>query len=153
MKKITKYIADDGTIFEDESECLNYEHYKCLEPYLKSMDLRLYHVDPNGNAEIIPMQKICENLSNVMDLLDVIAAETSDALSAFLDIRTDYCYYDDDAFDAPGSYFYDPTSEAWTNVEEKLKYWQNVFRGTTLPKFKNNIAKEVYQKINGEESA
>lgn len=152
MTEITKYVADDGTVFEDEDQCINYENYNLLQPYLQSMDLRLYNVDPNGNVEIIPMLRLCADLCAVIEEFNGLVAETEEALTAFLHVYDDYSYVKTDAFDEPGAYTYDSVDGEWTKVAPKAKYWNNIAAGMTLPKFKNKIAKEIYQKINGEES-
>ena len=152
MTEITKYVADDGKVFEDEDQCINYENYNLLKPYLQSMDLRLYNVDSTGNVEMIPMLRLDADLNTVIEEFNGLVAETEEALTMFLNVYAFYCYVNTDAFDEPGAYTYDSVADEWTKVATKAQYWNKISAGMTLPKFKNKIAKEVYQKINGEES-
>lgn len=57
-----EYVAYDGTVFETEEECLEYEEKRCLKDYVvkfnNAMDI-LQEVCDNVDCSICPIKEMC----------------------------------------------------------------------------------------------
>ena len=124
------YIADDGTQFEDEYECKEYEYVGKMKD--KFPTTRFYS-NCGKPLQFVGTCEFCESLY----YLDVRTQEEAELLHQF---------FIDCGFDSPwkrghwgeevtasiGYYFYDTEEDRWRNIEELYAAYQkvlNIFEG------------------------
>lgn len=103
-----EYIANDGTRFDDEFECSDYE-WKLKHPYLK--DIKLYDKDNNVMEDIFSEWAYGRTQRIVVDNEE--AVKSLQELSSY----TGFCCYE--SVSSSGSWIYDVKSEIFVK-EEKL---------------------------------
>ena len=124
------YIADDGTQFEDEDECKEYEYASEMKDKFPTTRFFDIHCKP---MEFVGTWEFCESLF----YFDARTQEEAELLHQF------FIYH---GYDSPwkrqrwnekvtvstGRYFYDTDEENWRNVEELYAVYQkmlNIFEG------------------------
>lgn len=107
MEKIITWVADDGTEFETEEECINYENrYKTLEEKV------VFISDGKIMKNIILYQKLRD-----CDVIIVPDAESAKLLhKAFCDESFESPFYDNDDYRS-GIFEY---NNGWVNIDEEL---------------------------------
>ena len=124
------YIADDGTQFEDECECKEYEYVGKMNgkfPTTRFFNCRGKLVEFIGTCEF------CENLY----YFDVRTQEEAELLHQFfIDCGFDSPWkrrrWDEELTISIGYYFYDTEEDRWRNIEELYAAYQkvlNIFEG------------------------
>ena len=102
----TIYIADDGTQFDDEYACTDYE-WKLNHPHLK--DVHVFDKDGNEFENIFS-----EDTYNYSTKIVVTSNEAVKALQDFADY-TGYCYYGH--VDKVGEWKFDESEERFVMVQ------------------------------------
>lgn len=114
MKEVVNYIADDGTIFEDEDECREYERKIALKSYY---GFKVFRYD---FEEIEPDP---ENLSNIYYIL----MEKDNNLITFLrkcendGYGIPYTLYELSKLEATTHIYYDECEDEFFSLEDKIK--------------------------------
>ncbi len=117
MTEITKYLADDGTEFEDKDECLDYERKQKLGD-LKG--LKFY--DSDFNELTIDQAENCEQLISDAYYIKCTDGNDLDNFKEVLD--EEYCGWSgfDCAgwrnVDREGLFFFDKDSDCWMSWDE-----------------------------------
>lgn len=112
MKKILSYVADDGTVFNDEEECLAYEFNS-----LNYSNIMLVGAD----GRIIPLTY--ETDLNKVSYIKVSTREDAETLQ---DIFNDKAIMPSpwdslDIYPEPGEYFWEDDTWKWIEYREWLK--------------------------------
>lgn len=115
MKEITKYIADDGTEFEDEDECLDYERTEKMKTI-------------KGVKFFFENGKEISDYENFEDLLDrtffirITDKDDFDKFEEMLYNEISYYYGTDgwrDLENEIGLFFYDKDLDRWMNWDKQ----------------------------------
>jgi hypothetical protein len=112
MIEIKYYRADDGTEFEEEEDCLNYESGLKLQSV--EGELFLYDCDgepiPLNNAEI-----------GEIEFIHCVTPRALDAFTQFYEIQG--CYMPDELrnSETPMYSFYDYRDGVWNNLKEEYE--------------------------------
>ena len=119
MQEVIKYVADDGTEFEDEDECLDYER-KTLLANFSYRGLRAF----DCNKKELPV----ENYTEVGSLLDdswffIIPNAVKDEFSEA--VRDEYWHSPfsdciDDSKDDENLFYWDEGKDCWKNYKYEL---------------------------------
>ena len=117
MTEVTKYIADDGTEFDDEYDCLEYEfeqNVKDGEWTLLDNKLKVLHNDQRRSYEdcwyiFLPTRKSAEALMNAWDE-DMIGCYTPRFLREY-DFN-------------PGLWAWDEGEDDWYHVGDRISKYQ-----------------------------
>lgn len=124
MTEITKYIADDGTEFEDEDECLDYERTSTMKAI---KGVKFFSEDG----------KEITNYSSLEDLLDLsyfIKITDKDDFDKFEELLYDElgCSYWADGWDSlkgeKGLFFYDEDRDSWISWEAEYDKLREIRR-------------------------
>lgn len=102
------YIADDGTQFDDETDCEDYE-WKLYHPHLK--DVRVFDKDGNEFTNIFE-----EDTYNYSEKVIVPTDEAAKELQDLADY-TGYCYYSH--INKAGTWIFDNVQERFAMEETK----------------------------------
>ena len=119
MQEVIKYVADDGTEFEDEAECFDYER-KILLTNFSNRGLKVYDYDKRE----LPI----ENYQRIEDFFDdswfiIIPNEVKDELAEI--IRDNYqfdpfLYCILDSKDDENFFYWDEDADLWKNYKYEL---------------------------------
>lgn len=124
MTEITKYIADDGTEFEDEDECLDYERTTSMK---KIQGVKFFF--ENG--------KEVTDYSSLEDLLDrsyFIKITNEDDFNKFEELLYDElgCSYWADGWNSlkgeKGLFYYDEDRDCWVSWEAEYDKLREIRR-------------------------
>lgn len=119
MQEVIKYVADDGTEFEEEDECLDYER-KTLLANFSYRGLRAF----NGNKQELSV----ENYTEIESLLDIswfliipnkIKDEFAEALQEEVG-HNSFSYCIDDSEDDENLFYWDDQEDCWKNYKYEL---------------------------------
>lgn len=108
IKEITQYIANDGTIFDNETDCLVHE----ILPFID--DISIYERDENTD-NYVPLEFTIENCESC-DLLYVKTTEAAHAFDKFCRETGVQSPFNDDH--KPGIYSYDYDDDRWIDWPE-----------------------------------
>lgn len=118
MQEVIKYVADDGTEFDDEAECLDYEKGMLLAIF-SHRGLRAF----DGNKKELPV----ENYTEVGSLLDdswffIIPNAVKDDFSEAVreDWHSDFYYCINDSEDDENLFYWDEDEDCWKNYKYEL---------------------------------
>lgn len=100
IEKIT-YIAYDGTEFDDEDKCREYEEDQETAGYKWQWFDYKHSIIPNKN-------------STTIDNVFAVIFTTGEEFETFIE----WCSYNTPEWEGPGLYFYDERHDTW-------KYWAN----------------------------
>lgn len=112
METITIYVAEDGTKFDDERECIDYED-KMLIQKLYDLGMRFY------DCEFKQIEK--ENIVNSKDIV-YIYIPSEKAYNLFVSAQDKYLFEINIVYTNNGYYYYDPITEDYESLEGKLKH-------------------------------
>ena len=124
MKEITKYIADDGTEFEDEDECLDYERTENMRSI-------------QGVKFFFENGKEITDYSNLEDLLDrsyFIKITDKNDFAKFEELLYDElgCSYWADGWGSlkgeKGLFYYDEDRDCWVSWDEEYDKLREIRR-------------------------
>ena len=124
------YIADDGTQFEDEYACKEYEYVGKMKDKFPTTRFFNSHGKP---MEFVGTCEFCEGLY----YFDVRTRDEAELLHQFfIDCGFDSPWkrqrWDEEVTISIGYYFYDTNEDKWRNIEELYAAYQevlNVFEG------------------------
>ena len=119
MQEVIKYVADDGTEFEDEDECLDYERKTLLTDF-SYRGLRAF----DCNKKELPV----ENYTDVGSLLDdswffIIPNAVKDEFSEAVreeDWLSPFPDCIDDSEDDENLFYWDEDADLWKNYKYEL---------------------------------
>lgn len=119
MQEAIKYIADDGTEFEDEAECLDYERGQSLVDF-SNRGLRAF----NGNKKELPV----ENYTDIGSLLDdscffIIPNRVKDEFAEAIreeDWHNFFIYCIENSEDDENLFYWDDQEDCWKNYKYEL---------------------------------
>lgn len=116
MKVISQYIAEDGTIFEFESDCIQYERKLKLKKYLGDILL----LDYDGEKIDNPVREA--------DRICYIYIRTDDAAECLEEvIRGIYLPWDCEGNEPhAGAWAWDNDSDRWISLEELRSLLDNI---------------------------
>lgn len=128
-KTTTVYIAYDGTVFEDETECECYEKGNLLN--------RLSHdcIFLDDAERPVSVEEFFNNPAKVGGIY-APNEEQAKVIHQILVEREFESPWDEDPSFTPGFYWYN-YNDRYENVERSLKYWQNIY---------NSFQDEEYKK-------
>ena len=119
MQEVIKYVADDGTEFEDEAECFDYERGMLLTNF-SNRGLRAF----DGNKRELPV----ENYTEVGSLLDdswffIIPNRVKDEFDEMVrdeDWHASLSDCIDDSRDDENLFYWDEYADLWKNYKYEL---------------------------------
>ncbi len=119
MKKVVKWIAEDGTKFDNEDECYYYER----EIKAKKIENEFLMLDFDGQP--------VKNPFGDFDKVGYIFVKTYDA-GDFLyeELAQNYCTPWDDYESRTGAWFYEGESDRWISLQE-VTNWLEDFKKYT----------------------
>ena len=107
MKELIQYIAEDGSIFDTEEECLEYECVEVAEKSIISYDITTLE------------RTVCE-------YADAIYLHDKDAVEAFFKIA-DYSGIFRDGIDGSGEYVIEPCKGmSWLRIDDCIEKLTNI---------------------------
>jgi len=122
MREITKYEADDGTLFEDECDCLEYEWGQKMEndshlfTLLSEKRIVLDNSTPSSYDDCyfiyLKNSKSAKALSRIWDG-DIIGSYCPDFLGGWNDAK-------------PGLWAFDEDADEWYHVGERIANLQDM---------------------------
>lgn len=112
METITIYVAEDGTKFDDERECIDYED-KMLIQKLYDLGMRFY------DCEFKQIEK--ENIVNSKDIV-YFYIPNEEAYNSFVSALDKYLFEINIVYTNNGYYYYNPITEDYESLEGKLKH-------------------------------
>ena len=112
METITIYVAEDGTKFDDERECIDYED-KMLIQKLYDLGMRFYDCD------FKQIEK--ENIVESKDIV-YIYIPSEEAYNLFDSAVDKYLFDINVIYTNNGYYYYNPTTGDYESLEGKLKH-------------------------------
>lgn len=112
METITIYVAEDGTKFDDERECMDYED-KILIQKLYDLGMKFY------DCEFKQIEK--ENIVKSKDIA-YIYIPSEEAYDSFDSAVDKYLFDINIIYTNNGYYYYNPTTEDYESLEGKLKH-------------------------------
>ena len=121
MKEIRYWVADDGTKFDEEWDCIQYERKKKLEEFKDDFILYDSHMD------IIPFEKAnCRNISIIV----IKSFTVAEYIGKWFDDE-DYCspFYDCEFGQEIGTWVYGEMvdrGDEWIKLEDEIKKMQNL---------------------------
>ena len=110
---ISKYKANDGTMFNDEDECLRYE----LEQAVKNSRFVIYNAD--GEEINILDVGADDALSNA----EYVTVESEESLAAYNNLCEFYGYY---AIESTGHWYYDHDEDEWMRYEDLSRRFNEI---------------------------
>ena len=124
MKEITKYIADDGTEFEDEDECLYYERTEKMKT-IKGVKFFF------GNGEEITNYSSLEDLLNRSYFIKITDENDFDKFEEIISDEFGGDYWAD-GWDSlrgeTGLFYYDEDFERWMSWDEQYDKLREIRR-------------------------
>lgn len=119
MQEVIKYIAEDGTEFEDEDECLDYEKGMLLTDF-SNRGLRAFGCNKNELS--------VENYKNIESLLDdswfiIIPNRVKDEFAEAIRSGCWYNYFPDcihNSEDDENLFYWDGNEDCWKNYKHEL---------------------------------
>lgn len=125
MREITKYVANDGTEFEDEEECLDYERG------IKIKDIYGFKTYNRQGKEIFPKDYISDMNDFIYDVY-FIKVENIKGWEEFeklcLDEFDTYFYDGLDEISEKGLYYKDDDYNCWVNWDYEYEKLRNIRR-------------------------
>ena len=112
METITIYVAEDGTKFDDERECIDYED-KMLIQKLYDLGMRFYDCD----FKQIEKENIVESKDIVY--IYIPSEETYNLFDSAVD---KYLFDIEIVYTNDGYYYYNPIADYYESLEGKLKH-------------------------------
>ena len=115
MREITKYVADDGTEFEDEDECLDYERTEKMKT-IKGVKFFF------ENGKEISDYSSLEDLVDRSYFIKITDKDDFDKLEemVFDELHRHYWAYGwDDLKDKTGLFYYDEAFDGWLSWDEQ----------------------------------
>lgn len=112
METITIYVAEDGTKFDDERECIDYEDKMFIQKIYDS-GIRFYDYD------FKQIEK--ENIVNSKDIV-YIYIPNEEAYYSLVSALDKYLFDINIIYVNNGYYYYNSTTEDYESLEENLKY-------------------------------
>lgn len=112
METITIYVAEDGTKFDDERECIDYED-KILIQKLYDLGMKFY------DCEFKQIEK--ENIIESKDIV-YIYIPSEDAYNLFDSAVDKYLFDINIEYISNGYYYYNSTTGGYESLEENLKH-------------------------------
>lgn len=112
METITIYVAEDGTKFDDERECIDYEDKMLIQKVYDS-GIRFY------DCEFKQIEK--ENIVNSKDIV-YFYIPNEEAYNSFVSALDKYLFEINIVYTNNGYYYYNPITEDYESLEGKLKH-------------------------------
>lgn len=112
METIVTYVAEDGTKFDDERECMDYED-KILIQKLYDLGMRFY------DCEFKQIEK--ENIVKSKDIV-YIYIPNEEAYNSFVSAVDKYLFDIEIVYTNDGYYYYNPIADYYESLEGKLKH-------------------------------
>lgn len=112
METITIYVAEDGTKFDDERECIDYEDKMLIQKVYDS-GIRFYDYD------FKQIEK--ENIVNSKDII-YIYIPSEEAYYSLVSALDKYLFEINIIYTSNGYYYYNSTTEDYESLEENLKH-------------------------------
>ena len=112
METITIYVAEDGTKFDDERECIDYED-KMLIQKLYDLGMRFYDCD------FKQIEK--ENIVESKDIV-YIYIPSEETYNLFVSAVDKYLFNIEIVYTNDGYYYYNPIADYYESLEGKLKH-------------------------------
>ena len=125
MTEIRYWVADDGTKFDEEWDCIQYERKQKIEEYKE--DIKLYHYD----LEPIPIEQARPDMISIIKVNSIMAADFMHEW--FEEEGYESPFYGHNLENAVGTWVYgDLTGEGdeWIKLEDKI---------ASLQKFLENL--------------
>lgn len=119
MQEVIKYVADDGTEFEDEAKCFDYERGMLLTDFsnrgLKAFD---------GNKRELPVENYTEFGSLFDDswffiIPNAVKDEFAEAIREEY-WHSDFYYCINDSKDDENLFYWDEDNDCWNNYKYEL---------------------------------
>lgn len=124
MREITYYIADDGTQFRSEDECMEYELNTRLIESIEGENMSTIHIW-NDCFEPLDITS-CKTIEDVEDILNnthfVVGTDTDALNYLFSDLGYDHfgiCGYPDNGMKANVRYYYDIDDLEYKEFDKK----------------------------------
>lgn len=116
MKTIVIYVAEDGTKFDDEHECMSYEEKISIQKIYDS-GIRFYDYDFKRIEK--------ENIIDTKNIAYIYIPneEIYNSLILILDL---YLYDISIAYTDNGYYYYNSITGDYESLEEKIKYFSSI---------------------------
>lgn len=112
METITIYVAEDGTKFDDERECIDYEDKMSIQKIYDS-GMRFY------DYKFKQIEK--ENIINSKDIV-YIYIPSEEAYYLLVSALDKYLFEINITYISNGYYYYNSTTEDYESLEENLKH-------------------------------
>lgn len=112
METITIYVAEDGTKFDDERECMDYEDKMLIQKVYDS-GIRFYDYD------FKQIEK--ENIVNSKDIV-YLYIPSEEAYYSLVSALDKYLFEINIIYTSNGYYYYNSTTEDYESLEENLKH-------------------------------
>lgn len=112
METIVTYVAEDGTKFDDELECMDYEEKISIQKIYDS-GMRFYDYD------FKQIEK--ENIVNSKDIV-YIYIPSEDAYNSFDSAVNKYLFDINIEYISNGYYYYNSTTGDYESLEKNLKH-------------------------------
>lgn len=119
MQEIIKYVANDGTEFEDEDECLDYERKTLLVDF-SNRGLRAF----NGCKQELSVE-VYTDVENLLDssgfliIPNRVKDEFSDAIRDY-DYNSFLSYCIDESEEDENLFYWDDQEDCWKNYKYEL---------------------------------
>lgn len=113
MEEITMYKANDGKLFDDVDDCVEYE-FELFGKTLKN-DLLMFNEDH---------EQIKLSVDTDYNLVHYVVLKTKEAYDYFME-RNDVLGLSVDGISYLGAYYYNTYSYEWEPIENKVKDLQN----------------------------
>lgn len=116
MKTIVTYVAEDGTKFDDEHKCMDYEEKISIQKIYDS-GIRFYDYDFKRIEK--------ENIIDTKNIAYIYIPneEIYNSLILILDL---YLYDISIAYTDNGYYYYNSVTGNYESLEEKIKYFSSI---------------------------
>lgn len=122
MREVSYWEADDGTVFEDESECLEYEwkqNVEAISDQFILLDGRYKKLDPTDTASydncyfiFLMNEQAGRKLKNIWDC-DVTSVYPPDFINTYKEIT-------------PGLWAFDESCDEWYHLGERIAELQDM---------------------------
>lgn len=112
METITIYVAEDGTKFDDERDCIDYEDKMLIQKVYDS-GIRFYDYD------FKQIEK--ENIVNSKDIV-YLYIPSEEAYYSLVSALDKYLFEINIIYTSNGYYYYNSTTEDYESLEENLKH-------------------------------
>ena len=114
------YIADDGTKFDDEDECLAHERKMRMRKANFAQNIRLFSRD---KEEFIFIDGDDYERAFFMEIL---TDEAATMLEEWVREEYNSCLFDNHTLPTAGRFYFDELTDDWVNVEELRQKYEDI---------------------------